>query len=63
MPPGNAKAHPSFVLRTFFANQRLAQIEMFSNTANYLQGVHVIIGKLDEKVARLHLKTLGAGLT
>lgn len=60
---GNATGHPSFVMSTSFANQVLAQIEMFTNTSDYPLGVHVLPKKLDEKVARLHLKALGAELT
>lgn len=60
---GNATGHPSFVMSTSFANQVLAQIEMFTNTASYPLGVHVLPKKLDEKVARLHLEALGAELT
>jgi adenosylhomocysteinase len=60
---GNATGHPSFVMSTSFANQVLAQIEMFTNTTNYPLGVHVLPKKLDEKVARLHLDALGAELT
>jgi adenosylhomocysteinase len=60
---GNATGHPSFVMSTSFANQVLAQIEMFTNTDEYPLGVHVLPKKLDEKVARLHLDALGAELT
>ena len=60
---GNATGHPSFVMSTSFANQVLAQIEMFSNADEYPLGVHVLPKKLDEKVARLHLDALGAELT
>ncbi len=60
---GNATGHPSFVMSTSFANQVLAQIEMFTNTDEYPLGVHVLPKKLDEKVARLHLEALGAELT
>ena len=60
---GNATGHPSFVMSTSFANQVLAQIEMFTNTSDYPLGVHVLPKKLDEKVARLHLEALGAELT
>jgi adenosylhomocysteinase len=50
-------------MSTSFANQVLAQIEMFTNTDEYPLGVHVLPKKLDEKVARLHLDALGAELT
>jgi adenosylhomocysteinase len=46
-----------------FANQVIAQIELFKNTSNYLLGVHTLPKYLDEKVARLQLKTLNADLT
>jgi adenosylhomocysteinase len=45
-----------------FTNQSLAQIELFNNAKNYPLGVHTLSKKLDEKVARLHLKKLGAKL-
>ena len=60
---GNSTGHPSFVMSTSFANQVLAQIEMFTNTDEFPLGVHVLPKKLDEKVARLHLDALGAELT
>jgi adenosylhomocysteinase len=46
-----------------FANQTIAQIELFSNTAQYPVGVYTLPKKLDEKVARLQLKKLNAQLT
>jgi len=46
-----------------FTNQVLAQIELYTNTANYPLGVYVLPKKLDEKVARLHLDKLGVRLT
>ena len=55
--------HPSYVMSSSFANQTLAQIELYTNTANYPIGVHVLPKHLDEKVARLQLKKLGAELT
>ena len=55
--------HPSYVMSSSFANQVLAQIELYQNTANYPVGVHVLPKHLDEKVARLQLKKLGAKLT
>jgi len=55
--------HPSYVMSSSFANQTLAQIELFTNTAKYPIGVHVLPKHLDEKVARLQLHKLGADLT
>jgi adenosylhomocysteinase len=55
--------HPSYVMSSSFANQALAQIELFTNTANYPIGVRVLPKHLDEKVARLQLQKLGAELT
>src|ERR1039458_5086999 len=55
--------HPSYVMGASFANQTLAQIELYTNTANYPIGVHVLPKHLDEKVARLQLKKLSAELT
>ncbi len=55
--------HPSYVMSSSFANQTLAQIELYTNTANYPVGVHVLPKHLDEKVARLQLKKLSAELT
>jgi adenosylhomocysteinase len=55
--------HPSYVMSASFANQTLAQIELYTNTARYPIGVHVLPKHLDEKVARLQLKKLGAELT
>ena len=46
-----------------FANQTIAQIELFANTAKYPVGVYTLPKHLDEKVARLHLKKLGVQLT
>jgi adenosylhomocysteinase len=60
---GNATGHPSFVMSTSFANQVLAQIELFGKTENYELGVHILPKTLDEKVARLHLDALGVELT
>lgn len=60
---GNATGHPSFVMSTSFSNQVLAQIELFEKVADYELGVHVLPKILDEKVARLHLKSLGVNLT
>ncbi len=60
---GNATGHPSFVMSTSFANQVLAQIELFGKTESYALGVHILPKTLDEKVARLHLDALGVELT
>jgi adenosylhomocysteinase len=60
---GNATGHPSFVMSNSFTNQVLAQIEIFTNGAAYPLGVHMLPKHLDEKVARLHLKKVGAMLT
>ncbi|MEV0781267.1 adenosylhomocysteinase [Streptomyces sp. NPDC050433] len=60
---GNATGHPSFVMSNSFANQTIAQIELFTRTGGYPTGVHVLPKHLDEKVARLHLDALGVRLT
>ncbi|NMG65814.1 adenosylhomocysteinase [Azoarcus indigens] len=60
---GCATGHPSFVMSNSFANQTLAQIELFTKTADYPVGVYVLPKQLDEMVARLHLKKIGAKLT
>jgi adenosylhomocysteinase len=60
---GCATGHPSFVMSNSFANQTLAQIELFTRTTAYPVGVYVLPKKLDEMVARLHLKKIGAHLT
>jgi adenosylhomocysteinase len=60
---GCATGHPSYVMSSSFANQTLAQIELFTNTAKYPIGVYILPKALDEKVARLQLKTLNAELT
>jgi adenosylhomocysteinase len=60
---GNATGHPSFVMSNSFTNQVIAQVEMFTKTAEYPLGVHVLPKHLDEKVARLHLDALGVRLT
>ncbi|GAB3170973.1 adenosylhomocysteinase [Micromonospora palomenae] len=60
---GNATGHPSFVMSNSFANQTIAQIELFTKTDEYPTGVYVLPKHLDEKVARLHLGALGAKLT
>ncbi|MBI4871330.1 MAG: adenosylhomocysteinase, partial [Candidatus Riflebacteria bacterium] len=60
---GCATGHPSFVMSASFSNQTIAQIELFNNTAKYKKQVYVLPKHLDEKVARLHLKKIGANLT
>ncbi len=60
---GCATGHPSYVMSSSFANQVLAQVELFANTAKYPVGVYILPKHLDEKVARLQLTTLGAMLT
>lgn len=60
---GNATGHPSFVMSASFANQTLAQIELWTKAEAYENGVHVLPKHLDEKVAELHLAKLGAQLT
>jgi adenosylhomocysteinase len=60
---GCGTGHPSYVMSSSFANQVIAQIELFSNTDKYPVGVYVLPKHLDEKVARLQLKKLNAQLT
>ncbi|MDH2236313.1 adenosylhomocysteinase [Pigmentiphaga sp. GD03639] len=61
---GCATGHPSFVMSSSFANQTIAQIELWTRNENYAKGeVYVLPKQLDEKVARLHLKKLGVQLT
>jgi len=60
---GCATGHPSYVMSSSFANQVLAQIELFTNTGQYPLGVYVLPKHLDEKVARLQLRKLSAQLT
>ncbi|MFD1214402.1 adenosylhomocysteinase [Arthrobacter sp. GCM10027362] len=62
---GNATGHPSFVMSNSFANQTIAQIELFTKagTGEYAKQVYVLPKILDEKVARLHLAALGVELT
>jgi len=60
---GCGTGHPSYVMSSSFANQVLAQIELFGNTAKYPVGVYILPKQLDEKVARLQLSKLGAMLT
>jgi len=59
---GCATGHPSFVMSNSFSNQTLAQIELWTNHANYENKVYVLPKHLDEKVARLHLSKVGAQL-
>jgi len=60
---GCATGHPSYVMSSSFANQVIAQIELFTNPDKYPVGVYVLPKHLDEKVARLQLKKLNANLT
>ena len=59
---GCATGHPSFVMSNSFANQTLAQIELWANNKNYENKVYVLPKHLDEKVARLHLAKIGVVL-
>ncbi|GHB56666.1 adenosylhomocysteinase [Persicitalea jodogahamensis] len=59
---GCAMGHPSFVMSCSFANQTLAQIELWNNTDAYEKKVYVLPKVLDEKVAKLHLEHVGAKL-
>jgi adenosylhomocysteinase len=60
---GCGTGHPSYVMSSSFANQTIAQIELFTNTDRYPIGVYVLPKHLDEKVARLQLAKLNAQLT
>ena len=60
---GNATGHPSFVMSASFTNQVMAQLELWNNHNNYKNKVYVLPKHLDEKVAMLHLKKVGAKLT
>jgi adenosylhomocysteinase len=60
---GCATGHPSFVMSASFTNQVMAQIELWNNSKNYENKVYVLPKNLDEKVAMLHLKKVGAKLT
>jgi adenosylhomocysteinase len=60
---GCGTGHPSYVMSSSFANQTIAQIELFSNPANYPVGVYTLPKHLDEKVAVLQLKKLNAQLS
>jgi adenosylhomocysteinase len=60
---GCGTGHPSYVMSSSFANQTIAQIELYTNTAKYPVGVYTLPKHLDEKVARLQLKKLNGELT
>jgi len=60
---GCATGHPSFVMSASFTNQVMAQMELFNKGGEYEKKVYVLPKILDEKVARLHLKKIGANLT
>ncbi len=60
---GCGTGHPSYVMSSSFANQTMAQIELFTNTSAYPVGVYTLPKHLDEKVAMLQLKKLNAQLT
>ncbi|MFM7068804.1 MAG: adenosylhomocysteinase, partial [Actinomycetes bacterium] len=60
---GCATGHPSFVMSCSFSNQVLAQIELYSKTADYTLGVWRLPKQLDERVAMFHLDALGVRLT
>ena len=60
---GCATGHPSFVMSASFTNQVIAQIELWNNSEKYENKVYVLPKNLDEKVAKLHLKKVGAKLT
>jgi adenosylhomocysteinase len=60
---GCATGHPSFVMSNSFTNQTIAQIELFTKSDDYPLGVYTLPKVLDEKVARLHLDSLGVRLT
>ena len=60
---GCATGHPSFVMSNSFANQTLAQIDLWQNRDTYKIGVYTLPKKLDEEVARLHLEKIGVKLT
>ena len=60
---GCATGHPSFVMSNSFTNQVIAQVELFTRTADYEKKVYTLPKHLDEEVARLHLEKLGARLT
>ena len=59
---GCATGHPSFVMSNSFTNQVLAQMELWNNPEKYENKVYMLPKKLDEQVARLHLKKIGVEL-
>ncbi|MGH9098958.1 MAG: adenosylhomocysteinase, partial [Acidimicrobiales bacterium] len=59
----NATGHPSFVMSCSFTNQVLAQLELYTRAEHYDAHVYVLPKHLDEKVARLHLDSLGVRLS
>ena len=60
---GCATGHPSFVMSNSFANQTLAQIDLWKNRDDYENKVYILPKHLDEEVARLHLDKIGCKLT
>jgi adenosylhomocysteinase len=60
---GCATGHPSFVMSNSFANQTLAQLDLWKNKDIYKAGIYILPKKLDEEVARLHLEKIGVKLT
>ena len=60
---GCATGHPSFVMSNSFANQTLAQLDLWANKDTYKVGIYILPKKLDEEVARLHLEKIGVKLT
>ena len=60
---GCATGHPSFVMSNSFANQTLAQLDLWKNKDTYKVGIYILPKKLDEEVARLHLDKIGVKLT
>ena len=60
---GCATGHPSFMMSNSFANQTLAQLDLWANKDTYKIGVYVLPKRLDEEVARLHLEKIGVKLT
>ena len=60
---GCGTGHPSYVMSSSFANQTIAQIELYTRTADYPVGVYTLPKHLDEKVARLQLKKLNSQLS
>jgi adenosylhomocysteinase len=60
---GCATGHPSFVMSNSFANQTLAQLDLWKNKGTYKVDIYILPKKLDEEVARLHLEKIGVKLT